>query len=103
MYIRYRQVDHAINCKDVDLHRMWNTLSIIFGIVACFGISLVANFQETAVSEVHFIGAVLAFGIGILYFYVQVSMGSKLIQSLTLTVLHYILDQDFFWLSTYQK
>ncbi|KAF2897203.1 hypothetical protein ILUMI_08977 [Ignelater luminosus] len=77
MYIRYRQVDFAINCKDVDLHRMWNTLSIIFGIIACFGINLVANFQETTASEIHFIGALLAFGIGILYFAVQTKISSS--------------------------
>lgn len=49
-----------------------NKLSISFGCIACLGLSIVANFQETNAMEVHLTGAGMAFGIGSLYFLFQV-------------------------------
>lgn len=54
------------------LERKWNTTATVFGVITCIGISLVANFQETSVITVHFLGAVLAFGAGSLYLIIQV-------------------------------
>ncbi|CAH8828577.1 unnamed protein product [Trichobilharzia szidati] len=42
-------------------------IALCFGFISAFGMSLVANFQETAVWSVHIIGAALAFGGGSIY------------------------------------
>lgn len=41
------------------------------GFASCFGISVVANFQETNVRVVHLFGALLCFGFGSVYFSLQ--------------------------------
>lgn len=50
----------------------WNHWALIFGLLSTFGLSVVANFQETSVLVVHFIGALLCFGGGTAYFWTQV-------------------------------
>lgn len=72
MYIRYRQVDFGINSGDLDLSRRWNTISLWLAGLINLGISLVGNFQETGVMAMHFLGANLAFGLGAVYFLIQV-------------------------------
>lgn len=47
----------------------WTALWI--GFVSSFGISVVANFQETNVRVVHLFGALLCFGFGTIYFSMQ--------------------------------
>jgi hypothetical protein len=49
-----------------------NNLSLWIGWAGAFGISLVANFQETSVFRVHMTGALLAFGLGTVYLWTQV-------------------------------
>lgn len=53
-----------------------NKTGVWLGFTACFGLSLVANFQETNVIAVHFLGAVLCFGVGTIYFWVQVRLNN---------------------------
>lgn len=48
-----------------------NWISLWIGVTSCLGISIVANFQETNVRIVHLFGALLAFGLGTVYFCVQ--------------------------------
>lgn len=72
MYIRYRHVEFFINSGEIDLSPSWNTASKWCGAIACLGISVVANFQETAVVAMHFLGALGAFGVGAIYFLIQV-------------------------------
>lgn len=62
---------------EIDLKRSWNTASKWCGVIACFGVSLVANFQETAVTVMHFLGALGAFGVGAVYFLIQVKNNAK--------------------------
>lgn len=78
MYIRYRQVDLWTTDNNVVLRSSWNTLALILGIIACFGVSIVANFQELNVLIVHLIGSCLAFNFGSLYLIVQVSTMHRL-------------------------
>ena len=72
MYIKYKQVEIAINRNDVALDHRLNTFNIWCGFVASFGLTFVANFQETNVRVMHFIGALMAFGVGSIYFMTHV-------------------------------
>lgn len=73
-YVRYRQVRYICDNRDVEKDlRSLNKMSLWFGILSSFGISLVANFQETNIFSVHLIGAFLAFGLGAMYQYLSVS------------------------------
>jgi hypothetical protein len=45
---------------------------LYLGWIGAFGISIVANFQETAVFRVHLTGALMAFGVGSAYLWTQV-------------------------------
>lgn len=49
----------------------WNTISLWIGLSSCIGCSIVANFQETNVRIIHFIGAFTCFGFGTVYFWFQ--------------------------------
>jgi DNA damage-regulated autophagy modulator protein 2 len=74
IYTRYRQILHLTE-KHEDLQGRadkmnWRSVWIGFG--SCLGISIVANFQETNVRIVHYIGALLCFGLGTVYFWMQV-------------------------------
>ncbi|RZC42473.1 DNA damage-regulated autophagy modulator protein 2-like, partial [Asbolus verrucosus] len=67
MYIRYRVVALLKYRGSVTNYKEWNNWSNLFGIMSCFGMSMVGNFQETNVTTAHFIGAFLAFGMGLVY------------------------------------
>lgn len=49
----------------------WNYWSVVVGVTAIFGMTVIANFQETAALSVHFVGALLFFGGGTIYFWLQ--------------------------------
>lgn len=49
------------------------------GCVSAFGLSVVANFQETNVFRVHMIGAMMAFGFGVMYAWSQTYMSFKMV------------------------
>ncbi len=73
VYIRFRQVDEFYRSREIRLSAVRvNDLALILGWTAAMGISLIANFQETNVFPVHFIGAILAFGVGALYLWTQI-------------------------------
>eukprot|EP00094_Tigriopus_californicus_P001586 TCALIF_01533-PA protein Name:"Similar to DRAM2 DNA damage-regulated autophagy modulator protein 2 (Homo sapiens)" AED:0.14 eAED:0.14 QI:0/-1/0/1/-1/1/1/0/201 len=73
VYIRYKQVQefYLSHQMGVASHRT-NQVGLILGWIGALGISIVANFQETSVFVVHFIGAMMAFGVGTLYLWTQV-------------------------------
>lgn len=69
MYIRYKYVQLKTN---FELTSRWqsrvNLATFVFGVIAAFGVSLVANFQDNSeLRVVHFIGACLAFALGVVY------------------------------------
>ncbi|XP_071551080.1 DNA damage-regulated autophagy modulator protein 2-like isoform X2 [Panulirus ornatus] len=72
IYVRFRQIaelyrNHSSSSNIVRLNRV----GLFIGSLAAFGISIVANFQETNVFFVHISGALLAFGLGTGYLWVQ--------------------------------
>jgi hypothetical protein len=74
VYIRYKQVheflvSHQIGYRSIKV----NIVGLYLGWIGAFGISIVANFQETAVFRVHLTGALMAFGVGSAYLWTQVS------------------------------
>ena len=74
IYIRFRQIaelyrNHSSSANIVRLNRV----GLCVGSLAALGISVVANFQETNVFFVHIAGALMAFGLGTTYLWVQVS------------------------------
>ncbi|KAM9690667.1 DNA damage-regulated autophagy modulator protein 2 isoform 2-T5 [Dama dama] len=69
IYVRYKQV-HALNPEENRIIRL-NKAGLVLGLLSCLGLSLVANFQKTTFFAVHVCGAVLTFGVGSLYMFVQ--------------------------------
>lgn len=73
IYIRYRQIKQLIyhhpslaeTSERLNLTAMW------LGIGSCLGCSIVANFQETNVRYMHYVGALNCFGLGTAYFWMQ--------------------------------
>ena len=74
MYVRYKLIeqyyrDHMSPVSSKILSR--NLISLWLGWIACFGLSIVANFQETNVFRVHMVGAMTAFTFGLLYIWLH--------------------------------
>ncbi|KAK4319633.1 hypothetical protein Pmani_009418 [Petrolisthes manimaculis] len=72
IYVRFRQIaelyrNHSSSSTIIRLNRV----GLGIGCLAALGISIVANFQETNVFYVHIAGALLAFGLGTAYLWVQ--------------------------------
>ena len=70
IYLRHRQIvtlyGHILRRSGVCW--LWMSRLLTFmGFVSGLGVLLVANFQESNVLSVHLIGAMLAFGVGLLY------------------------------------
>lgn len=65
IYIRYKQVQ--VTSEGNPRVSFLNNVGLVLGMLACLGMSLVANFQETNVLAVHMIGAMMCFGIGSIY------------------------------------
>ncbi|XP_076334981.1 DNA damage-regulated autophagy modulator protein 2-like isoform X4 [Tachypleus tridentatus] len=77
VYVRYKHVEHYCqNHLAIESTRVLrlNLVGLFLGLAAAFGTSLVANFQETAVIIVHMIGATMAFGLGMIYAWLQTVM-----------------------------
>ena len=80
VYIRYKQVheflvSHQIGQRSIKV----NIAGLYLGWIGAFGISIVANFQETAVFRVHLTGALLAFGVGSVYLWTQASISKPVV------------------------
>jgi hypothetical protein len=74
MYIRYRQIcEYYRSYALAPAVIKQNKVALWIGFLSCFGLSLVANFQETNVIVVHLTGAFLCFGLGTVYIWLQVS------------------------------
>uniref|UniRef100_A0A8C3VMT2 DNA damage regulated autophagy modulator 2 n=1 Tax=Catagonus wagneri TaxID=51154 RepID=A0A8C3VMT2_9CETA len=69
IYVRYKQV-HALNPEENCIIRL-NKAGLVLGLLSCLGLSVVANFQKTTFFAVHVCGAILTFGMGSLYMFVQ--------------------------------
>nr|XP_033817237.1 modulator of macroautophagy TMEM150B isoform X2 [Geotrypetes seraphini] len=67
-FIRFQQI------RDYGCHCRLNTISLILGVVMMLGISLVGNFQKTNQTETHLVGSILAFYVGMAYFWLQTAL-----------------------------
>ncbi|XP_068606381.1 modulator of macroautophagy TMEM150B [Brachionichthys hirsutus] len=63
--IRFQQV------RDFGNHGKANIAGIVLGFISCIGISLLGNFQQSVLEKIHLLGALLAFFLGLAYFWVQ--------------------------------
>jgi hypothetical protein len=65
VYIRYYHVKKCIFECNSDLQNKRSTrlnkAAFIMGLLSCFGVVVVGNFQETNILEVHLIGALVSF------------------------------------------
>lgn len=75
IYTRYKQVHtYYLHHMSGDLIPQLNRAALVLGLVAALGLSIVANFQETNLLTVHLIGALLCFGPGTLYIWLQTAL-----------------------------
>ncbi|XP_060897249.1 DNA damage-regulated autophagy modulator protein 2b [Labrus mixtus] len=70
VYVRYKQVEALIGEDELKLKRL-NRFGLLLGWTSSFGMCVVANFQKTTLFSMHLVGAVLTFGVGALYIFVQ--------------------------------
>uniref|UniRef100_A0A8C6YJL1 DNA damage regulated autophagy modulator 2 n=1 Tax=Nothoprocta perdicaria TaxID=30464 RepID=A0A8C6YJL1_NOTPE len=88
MYVRYKQV-HALNPEKSKITKL-NKIGLTLGLMSCFGLCIIANFQKCILYYLHVIGACLTFGVGVIYMLVQ-------------TILSYLMQpelhsKDIFWI-----
>ncbi|XP_004844907.1 DNA damage-regulated autophagy modulator protein 1 isoform X3 [Heterocephalus glaber] len=76
MYIRYKIVEKQDPAGHLGTSLL-NMVSLGLGLVGCFGMGIVANFQELAVPMVHDGGALLAFMCGVVYTLLQTVLSYK--------------------------
>ncbi|XP_043279937.1 DNA damage-regulated autophagy modulator protein 1-like isoform X2 [Venturia canescens] len=79
VYIRHRQVEQWRKERGLDLvDRRIVTVTAWCGSLACFGLDILANFQEARVVAAHMIGAMTCFTAGTLYFCLQTYLSYKM-------------------------
>uniref|UniRef100_A0A8D0EZM7 DNA damage regulated autophagy modulator 2 n=1 Tax=Strix occidentalis caurina TaxID=311401 RepID=A0A8D0EZM7_STROC len=88
MYVRYKQV-YALNPERSKIIKL-NKIGLTLGLMSCFGLCIIANFQKCILYYIHVLGACLTFGVGAIYMLVQ-------------TVLSYLMQpevhsKDIFWI-----
>nr|XP_054595734.1 DNA damage-regulated autophagy modulator protein 1 isoform X1 [Nothobranchius furzeri] len=76
VYTRYKLVEKQIEENNLVKPGL-NEASLWLGIISCFGMCVVATFQETAVRWAHDLGALLFFSTGIIYIILQSVMSFK--------------------------
>ncbi|KAK4883291.1 hypothetical protein RN001_006610 [Aquatica leii] len=70
MYLRYRQVGLVSKLHDIECSKL-NSSSMWCAMIGCLGLSIVANFQKTNMRGIHFLGADMVLGGGVLYTILQ--------------------------------
>ncbi|XP_077994804.1 DNA damage-regulated autophagy modulator protein 2-like isoform X2 [Glandiceps talaboti] len=70
IYVRYKQVVEYNREASARVLTV-NKVSLVLGGLACLGMSMVGNFQETSIFIVHVIAANMCFGSGIIYCFLQ--------------------------------
>ncbi|XP_067863306.1 DNA damage-regulated autophagy modulator protein 2b [Heptranchias perlo] len=77
MYVRYKQVE-ALNQEDDPTISRLNKAGLVLGLLSCLGLCIVANFQKTTLIQAHVIGAILTFGMGIIYILLHTIISYKM-------------------------
>uniref|UniRef100_A0A3Q4GVT2 DNA-damage regulated autophagy modulator 1 n=1 Tax=Neolamprologus brichardi TaxID=32507 RepID=A0A3Q4GVT2_NEOBR len=70
IYARYKHVE-LLREDATNVSACLNKAALWLGVISCFGMCIVATFQETVVQIVHDIGAILFFVFGIVYMILQ--------------------------------
>uniref|UniRef100_A0A3Q0QSI8 DNA-damage regulated autophagy modulator 1 n=1 Tax=Amphilophus citrinellus TaxID=61819 RepID=A0A3Q0QSI8_AMPCI len=71
IYARYKHVDKLREDNRCDVNSRLNKTALWFGEISCFGMCIVATFQETTLQAVHDCGAMMFFLCGIVYIILQ--------------------------------
>ncbi|XP_011690726.1 PREDICTED: DNA damage-regulated autophagy modulator protein 2-like isoform X2 [Wasmannia auropunctata] len=80
IYIRHRQVLQWHTERGFDLvNKRVIVAATCCGILACFGLDILANFQDTRVAAAHMMGAIICFLAGTLYFCLQTYLSYKMV------------------------
>ncbi|KAI3379549.1 hypothetical protein SNEBB_004427 [Seison nebaliae] len=87
IYVRFSLIKH-LNELDHQSFQFVNNVSLLFGIIICLGMTIVANFPENKSFIVHIVGAYSVFGGGWLYTLLQGMM--------TLKISRYSSDDSFY-------
>jgi len=75
LYLRHRHIMAFFRAKEERKQIILTSRIFLgIGIFAAFGMMLVANFQENTVSQVHFLGAIIAFFLGLVYGWFQTTI-----------------------------
>ncbi|XP_070553050.1 DNA damage-regulated autophagy modulator protein 2-like isoform X2 [Ptychodera flava] len=77
VYIRWKSLK-KLSVENVKRFSCLNTSSFVIGVLAAIGLSVVGNFQWTSQFEIHIIGAGMAFGLGLVYCWMQSHLTYKL-------------------------
>nr|XP_024220178.1 DNA damage-regulated autophagy modulator protein 2 isoform X2 [Halyomorpha halys] len=87
VYLRYLYVKKYARFRNP--RGTWlNKFSAWIGILACFGLDMVANCQVSSFPLPHYIGAFLIFIGGTIYFYMQTAVSYKMIEVIEMPHLH---------------
>nr|XP_056701021.1 DNA damage-regulated autophagy modulator protein 2 [Euleptes europaea] len=76
MYVRYKQVFY-LNPEEATILKL-NKVGLVLGMVSCFGLCIIANFQKSTLIAMHVVGACLTFGVGTFYMLVQTILSYKM-------------------------
>ncbi|XP_078345918.1 DNA damage-regulated autophagy modulator protein 2-like [Oculina patagonica] len=70
MYVHYKHV-REFNVTDMPIILKLNYWSLWIGAFTCLGLSMVANFQVVNSLPTHMVGAIMVFGLGMVYCWIQ--------------------------------
>ncbi|XP_012344634.1 DNA damage-regulated autophagy modulator protein 1-like isoform X2 [Apis florea] len=91
VYIRHRQVSQWQLERGNDLvSKRIVVVTAWCGVLACFGLDILANFQEARVVGAHMIGAMTCFTAGTIYFCLQTYLSHKMVPAVNGRVVVYI-------------
>ncbi|XP_051161720.1 DNA damage-regulated autophagy modulator protein 2-like [Leptopilina boulardi] len=91
VYIRHRQVEQWRKERGHNLiHQKLTGLTAMCGIFSCFGLDILANFQEARVVAAHMVGAITCFTAGTAYFCLQTYLSYKMISSVNSWLIVYV-------------
>ena len=79
--MRYKQVEQYYRDNlSIESTKIFcrNRIALICGLMSAFGLSMVANFREMELFKIHMVGALTAFGFGVVYCWLQTIMSFQM-------------------------
>lgn len=77
MYLRYKLIQELTKDFDPKVTKL-SKANFVIGSLSCAGLSIVGNFQETKIEAMHVTGAMLVFGCGTLFAYIDAIISYKM-------------------------